>query len=356
MQEEKERMLSAGKTRIEKWDLLRALLIFLVVLGHLVDYYVGGGSAQMRGLFLFIYSFHMPCFLFVDGLFSKHNVDEKRYNHIFSYLVLYLALKILICLVDGLIKHQFSFSLLGADGAPWYGLALFWCSLMTIFLKRFSHKWVLIGAVLLACFAGYDGDVDATMVLSRTIVFFPFFFAGYCLDPAKVAEKLSGKWVRALGLAVLVLLGVVCFCCTDDIYFVRALLTGKNPYRTLETGYGREELVFYGWLLRLGYYAVVAVLCMAVMAVIPNHLRHGKALTAVGRRTLQIYMLNRPAIYILFDGLGLHTALTAMGADDLVVLPLAVLLTAVLALPFWERPIRAVIYPKLQEPGPDTKG
>ena len=114
--------------------------------------------------------------------------------------------------------------------------------------------------------------------------------------------------------------------------------------------------MFCGWLLRLGYYAVVAVLCMAVVAVIPNHLRHGKALTAVGRRTLQIYMLNRPAIYILFDGLGLNAALTAMGADDLVVLPLAVLLTAVLALPFWEKPIRAVIYPRLQEPGAGAKG
>ncbi|MCD7757389.1 MAG: hypothetical protein LUH45_04385, partial [Clostridiales bacterium] len=60
--------------------------------------------------------------------------------------------------------------------------------------------------------------------------------------------------------------------------------------------------------------------------------------------------------YILYDGLGLHTALTAMGVGDLVVLPLAVLLTAVLALPFWERPIRAVIYPRLQEPGAGTKG
>ncbi|MCD7843041.1 MAG: acyltransferase family protein [Clostridiales bacterium] len=71
------------QARIEKWDLLRALLIFLVVLGHTVNYYTAD-SVWMRGLFLFINSFHMPCFLFLDGLFSKRNVDGKRYSRIFS--------------------------------------------------------------------------------------------------------------------------------------------------------------------------------------------------------------------------------------------------------------------------------
>lgn len=59
LQEEKERISSAGKTRIEKWDLLRALLIFLVVLGHLVDYYTGD-SARMRGCFCSFTAFICP--------------------------------------------------------------------------------------------------------------------------------------------------------------------------------------------------------------------------------------------------------------------------------------------------------
>ncbi|MCC8182031.1 MAG: acyltransferase family protein [Clostridiales bacterium] len=337
-----------GGARIEKWDLLRALLIFLVVLGHMVDYYTAD-SVRMRGLYLFIYAFHMPCFLFVDGLFSKRNVNERRYPHIFSFLVLYLFTKMLICLVQGIIAHEFSFSLLESAGLPWYALVLFLYNLVTIFLSRFSHRWVLIASVVLACFIGYDSNVGDTMALMRAIVFYPFFFAGYCLDPTRVAEKLSGKWIRIGGLLVLAALAVICFHCTDDFYFLRPLLTGRNRFSALGS-YGQVDLAFFGGLIRLGYYAVVALLCTALIAVMPSHLPGGRVFTAIGRRTLQIYTLHRPILYVLYSGLHFDAMTAAAGVSNLVILPVAALLTIFCALPFWEKPIRAVIYPKLHRP------
>ncbi|MCD7757636.1 MAG: acyltransferase family protein [Clostridiales bacterium] len=338
-----------GRVRVEKWDLLRALLIFLVVLGHMVDYY-DNSSVRMRGLFLFINFFHMPCFLFLDGLFSKRNVDERRYDHIFSYLVIYFFAKMLICLTEGIATHEFDFSLLEENGFPWYGLALFWCSLLTIFLKRISHKWVLVGAVLLACFVGYDSGIGDTLAIMRTIVFFPFFFAGYCLDPAKVAEKLSGVWAKVCGAAVLAALAAVCFCLTDKIYFVRALLTGRNAFQTFETVYDRGDLVFYGGLFRLGYYAVVALLCVALIALVPNHLPGGNAVAAIGRRSLEIYILHRPLLFVLYNVVQLDKWTAALGIGNWIILPISMLITAFFALPFWERPIRAIIYPKPHRP------
>lgn len=352
MQEESGLVRSSGGARIEKWDFLRAILIFLVVLGHMVDFYVDD-SVRMRGLFLFIYAFHMPCFLFLDGMFSKHNVDAKRYNRIFSYLVLYLVSKMLLRLVKGIIQQDLTFSLLSETGVPWYALTLFWCTLLTIFLKQFSHRWVLIASVVLACFIGYDNTVGDTLVLMRTIVFFPFFFAGYCLDPAKVAEKLSGKWVKALGVLLLAALAVICFRYTDDIYFTRPLLTGRNSFRTFE-GYDQTGLILYGGLLRLGYYAVVAALCAAVIALIPDHIPGGRAVAGIGSRSLQIYILHRPLIEIIYKVFYLDVVTAAAGISNLVILPIAVLLTIFCALPCWEKPIRAIIYPKPHTTGDDT--
>ena len=47
--------------RLQKWDILKCFLIFLVVLGHVADFYTKE-SQGMRNLYLLIYTFHMPLF------------------------------------------------------------------------------------------------------------------------------------------------------------------------------------------------------------------------------------------------------------------------------------------------------
>lgn len=343
---ETRKKLQGKNERIEKWDIARACLIFLVVLGHFVDYHVED-SANMRALFVFIYSFHMPCLLFIDGMFSKRNVDEKRYNHIFSYLVLYLASQILISLTRGIIRHEITFNLFSENGLPWYGLALFWCSLMTIFLKRFPKRWVIAASVVLACIVGYDSNVKDTLALSRTIVFFPFFYLGYCVDPKRLAEAVSSRRAKISGLAILIAAALLCYFKIDDFYFVRALVTGRNPYNSFRNTYGMDELVFYGGLCRLAWYGVVAMLGAAVFAVIPAHAHGWRLPTAVGRRTLQIYILHKPFLYILYEGLHLDRFLEIYGISKLVLIPVAAFLTLFLALPFWEKTVRAIIYPQV---------
>ena len=56
------------KEHIALWDNLKFILILLVVVGHLADTFTGE-SESFRALYLFIYSFHMPLFFFISGLF-----------------------------------------------------------------------------------------------------------------------------------------------------------------------------------------------------------------------------------------------------------------------------------------------
>ena len=58
------------KERDYFFDNARALLIFLVVFGHLMEPY-RSSSGFITSLYLTIYSFHMPGFLFISGYFAK---------------------------------------------------------------------------------------------------------------------------------------------------------------------------------------------------------------------------------------------------------------------------------------------
>ena len=103
--------------RIEKWDILKFGLILFVVLGHIADGYTGD-SEVMRSLYLFIYVFHMPLFIFISGLFSKRTVDELPAGKIIGYLLIYLFSKILYglyCIID---SGRFRFSFLSTGGFP----------------------------------------------------------------------------------------------------------------------------------------------------------------------------------------------------------------------------------------------
>ena len=57
--------------RIYKFDNLKAILIFLVVFGHFLELVEGH-----KLLYLTIYSFHMPLFLFLSGYFARF--DRKK--------------------------------------------------------------------------------------------------------------------------------------------------------------------------------------------------------------------------------------------------------------------------------------
>ena len=67
------------KNRIFLWDNLKFFLICCVVVGHFADQYTDVSNAY-GSIFLFIYSFHMPLFIFISGLFyNDKNLIKKLF-------------------------------------------------------------------------------------------------------------------------------------------------------------------------------------------------------------------------------------------------------------------------------------
>lgn len=325
--------------RIQKWDILKFVLIFFVVFGHISEQYSG-----MSGLFIFIYSFHMPLFIFVSGLFSKRTINEKRYDKIFTYFVLFVFIKIILFISRYLTPGKVSFSLFYESGVPWYAFAIFAFCLITVFLRKFDPKFIFAFSVILACFAGYDSNLNDFLVSSRIVVFYPFFYAGYVLDVNTVAQKLNKKSIKICSAAFI--LGYIALLCWqyDNIRFLQPLLSGRNSFWVL------EKLSEYGVLFRFGYYILVFLLGAAIISLIPNTLGKG-TIAKLGARSVQVYALHYFFIFLLYHNLHIDEWFESVFpvSAKILILPLSIVIMLVCSSKIWTPIFDFILKPKLKK-------
>ncbi len=296
--------MAETKTRVYLWDNVKALLIFLVVMGHFVTQFTGS-SELMRSMFIIIYYFHMPLFVFVSGMFAKSSWKDGvlKVNKIIAYLILYVGLKLIIFLEGVAFGKEPTFRLFYESGIPWYMLAMAVFICMTYVLRDVNPKYLIPFTILLACIAGYDKGVGDIFAISRIIVFYPVFLAGFYTDSVKLAEYTRKPVLRIASAVLLIVFVVLAFAERDALYCVRSVVTGRSPFATFPV----PEL---GFLFRLGHYLVGGILSFAVICVLPN--KQNK-LSYIGAATLPIYFLHRPILYVFMDsGLG-REMVTSLG-------------------------------------------
>ena len=156
-----------------KLDNLKALLIFCVVLGHLLELF---GGQERRWIYIKIYCFNMPAFVFVSGIFSRMNPERFIRQILYSYVVyqsLYLLFQRLCLKQENIFQFATPYWLL------WYLVSLMFWLLFLPIINGFSRKWVLIVSVILALLIGFDQSIGYYMSFSRTLVLLPFFVAGH---------------------------------------------------------------------------------------------------------------------------------------------------------------------------------
>jgi len=73
------------KQRIKYIDHLKGISILLVVIGHIIQYNVA--DSKDNGLFNFIYSFHMPLFMFISGYVSVLTIKINIFPTYFDFLL-----------------------------------------------------------------------------------------------------------------------------------------------------------------------------------------------------------------------------------------------------------------------------
>lgn len=324
--------------------------MFSVVFGHLVDQYISQ-SVTMSAIALTIYSFHMPLFIMLSGLFAKRTIEERRWDRIFSLFALWLFTKFVIVGGHALIRGSADFQLLSDGGLPWFAFALFAFMLMTIALRRLSPAYVLAGSVLLAMYVGYDEKIGDFLVLARIINYFPFFYLGYVLDPLKLSLWLNRTWIKVVSAIGLVVWVTTVFANIESLAFLRALFTGRHPFAQL------GDLSHLGFLLRLAYYFYVVLIMFALIALTPNSMPKtlaplGRYMSWIGKRTLQIYAFHWPLQVVFFEVLHGDEVMRAVLPFQpyLLLIPVAIASMTICASKPFEFIMQVAVRPKFRDP------
>lgn len=258
-----------GHPRYALYDNFRALLLFLVILGHCCELFYTGTAVK---LYRIIYTFHVPALLFLSGRFAAF--DRRRFFR--GLLLPYLIFQALYLCFDAAVLHTSVFRLQFTKPywILWYLLALLVYFLLLQLLPERSRKnaVLVVGlSVVLSVLAGFDRTLSYFLALSRIVVFAPFFFLGYYAPQLRLPPRYLSL---ALGLAV-ACFGVAFFRKID----VR-LFWGSCSYALCRETWGDRLLllaVSAGWILFF-------------LNLLPR--RRLPVLTALGRGTLLVYLLH----------------------------------------------------------------
>lgn len=330
------------KERDYFWDNLKFMLILLVVIGHFVDYHTSS-SQIMKNIFLWIYSFHMPLFIFVSGYFAKSTINKERFKieRICSYTVLYVSLKYVLAFVYKYVSNSstITINLLTESAVPWYLMAMIIWLGITNCIKDVKPRYTLMISFILSCIVGYDKNIRDYLALSRVVVFYPFFLSGYYINKDGITKILNSKKLKIFALLTIgVSIFAVCFF-GKELYILRPFFTGRNPYAFI-------NIHFTGVFYRIIAFIISACMSVSILILTP---KQKTIYSSFGSRTLQVYFLHA-LLLPLYNNSSLKQHITDLFPNKLPIICvlIGVAVTVVLSLKIFEFPFKKIMSFKLK--------
>ena len=227
-------------------DLAKGFAIFLVVLGHAIQYSFGPEwtSSQAffeNGLFKAIYSFHMPLFMLISG-YLFYGSNKKDFKDLVVSKLKGIGIPmvsfVLICNGPAILRYwarfDFLHSLTFLVSRVFYGMTMWFLlsllmnmlivALITRVFKRRFHIYVAFALVFIASLF-----IPDSIILSVHKFMFPFFCIGYIVKENAVDVYKYSKNVFFMG--VLTVLSVLCILWFDRdtyIYTTGFSIKGKG--------------------------------------------------------------------------------------------------------------------------------
>lgn len=263
------------KLRAAGYCNLKLLLILSVVYGHWIEPWIWG-SEGLRLQYQSIYLVHMPLFAFLSGLFLRRKEDCLR--SVKRTMPVYLICQTLAVLLGG-----GQVKVLTPWWHLWYLLSMvFWAGagwLWFRFGRRKGGGAILLISLALGCLSGFVPWLDRTLSGSRTVVFFPYFWAGLMMKP-----EFDWKRLRPLSLLALVVAAIPAAWVLDHAGVT--FLYHAAPFGRVENGA----------LLRLACYGVGFASGLFLLAWVPNR---RFPFTRAGADTMMVYLLHAPLVAAL---------------------------------------------------------
>lgn len=279
-------------SRSSYWDNCKGFLIILVVFAHFL-YDLQAQHEWNTVLVNAIYMFHMPAFVFVSGYFSKSE-NSRSLRSILLLTVAYFLYTtgfIVFNLFNGIPGISLTYPYYSA----WYILALVIWRLVTPYIAKIRGIMFLL--ISFSVLSGFWTEFDLKYTAVKVIVFYPFFMAGYLLQPEMVKkfQQISSKKRILAGVFLLCIATVCGFLATKYFHVtMQDMLPNYYVRQGLEPAFARVSIL------------VVAGFCIVSMLLISDE-KQIPLLTKAGRNTLAVYLLHRP-VTLWFTGAVLNNS------------------------------------------------
>ena len=278
--------------RKAKWDNIKFFLMLSVVFGHILYHFISGSDLG-KGIYTFIYLYHMPLFIFVSGLFSKKIVIKRQWDRVASYFILYTIIRFLEASSEFLGGKKFSFHLFWTSGPAWYAFAIFVFLLVTILLRKINPRYLLVMSFVLGVLSGLDNHLGVHFASMRICVYYPFFLLGFYADKDDFEEY--GISRKAIALVVIAVFLILCIFISPQYFGLINLVKGKEAYDIM-------NLPWYSGLIgRIIIYFISIILGYAIIVFTPEK---KNALTYLGENTLSVYVWHTFILNLIFGIVG----------------------------------------------------
>lgn len=262
------------------FDNAKLFLVFFVVFGHMIQPFIND-SAYVGTFYTWLYTFHMPAFIFLAGFYAKgkNSLD----------FILNLAKKLLIPYLIFQAIYSIYYFYIGKSGwltdsifyphwSLWFLISLFSWHMLLIGFKKMHPAISLTTAVALGILVGYFDPIGHLFSLSRTFVFFPFFLLGHF---ASINQLMVLKQKRMKVLSV-VAMSVIAIA----IYFLPDINSG---WLLASKSYSTLGVDTFGSIARFTVYVTAFVMAASFLVWVPQR---RFIFTKLGERTLYVYLLH----------------------------------------------------------------
>ena len=317
--------------RTAYFDNAKFLLMVLVVFSHLLQPFIGDHKFY-HDLYYFIFTFHMPAFVFLAGYFAKPLTKGSKVRDLVKkFLLPYVFFQLFYTVYYWVIGLDASLNiqLLNPQWALWFLLSMFFWQLSLVFFQKMTARKAILLSVLLSIFAGYLPFINQVLTLQRTFVFLPFFIIGFYF-PKNEMQFLQGTRIKKISLVFLPI-----------IYLFIALFHGMNKYMVFGSKPYEDYLSYplFGGPLRGVFFVIGLLGIIGFLRLVP---RQQLFFTKWGKNTLLVYLLQGIFIKGLRALAITELNLSLLGFMALIVV--SVLLTILLA----SRPVRQ-FYARFEE-------
>lgn len=259
------------------FDNVKFILIIIVVFSHIIEP-LRSRFPEIYSIYLLIYFFHMPAFIFLSGYLIKYS--KHKLSMISKVFVPYLIFQTAHYLLDIYIRnetHDLQFTT--PDWTLWFLMSLLAWYIITPYFVRF--KYPLIMSIILALLISYDKSVGTYLSLSRSIVFYPFYLFGFFINKEQLLSVRKNKIVMILFLLISIIVIILLFTRYSD--FDDNWLFGRHPYEKLTLN------LKLAWLKRLIIMLISTIMLLTFFNLIPSK-RY--SFTKFGQRTLDVYLIH----------------------------------------------------------------